>query len=51
MYIFIYSILRKLKTTVVDIAITALSFIYIPFLFSFLKLILMMEMVDYLFGL
>lgn len=43
MYIFIYSILRKLKTTVVDIAITALSFIYIPFLFSFLKLILMME--------
>ena len=38
MYIFIYSILSKLKTTIVDVAITALSF-----LFSFLKLILMME--------
>ena len=43
MYTFIYSILRKLKTTIIEVSITALSFIYIPFLFSFLKLILMME--------
>lgn len=40
---FIYSILRKLKVTIIDVAITILSTIYIPFLFSFLKLILMME--------
>lgn len=39
----IYSILRKLKVTIVDVAITILSIVYIPFLFSFLKLILMME--------
>lgn len=43
MVTFIYSILRKLKVTVIDIAITILSIVYIPFLFSFLKLILMME--------
>lgn len=40
---FIYSILTKLKITVIDVAITIFSTIYIPFLFSFLKLILMME--------
>lgn len=43
MYTFIYSILRKLKTTIIEVAITVLSFIYIPFMFSFLKLILMMD--------
>ena len=40
---FIYSILTKLKITVIDVAVTILSTIYIPFLFSFFKLILMME--------
>ncbi len=40
---FIYSILSKLKITIIDVAITILSIVYIPFLFSFLKLILMME--------
>lgn len=40
---FMYSILKKLKVTAIDVAITLLSIVYIPFLFSFLKLILMME--------
>lgn len=40
---FMYSILKKLKVSIIDVAITMLSIIYIPFLFSFLKLILMME--------
>ena len=40
---FIYSILSKLKITIIDVAITILSIVYIPFLFSFLKLLLMME--------
>lgn len=40
---FIYSILSKLKITIIDVAITVFSIVYIPFLFSFLKLILMME--------
>ncbi len=40
---FIYIILKKLKVTVIDVAITLLSLVYIPFLFSFVKLILSME--------
>lgn len=43
MLTFIYSILKKLKVTILDVAITIFSIIYIPVLFSFLKLILMME--------
>ncbi|MEG1990164.1 MAG: phosphatidate cytidylyltransferase [Clostridia bacterium] len=41
--IFMYMILTNLKRTIVDVAITVFSLIYIPFMFSFLKLILMME--------
>ena len=41
--LFIYIILKNLKVTVIDIAITVLSLIYIPFMFSFVKLILAME--------
>lgn len=40
---FVYSILRKLKTNIIDVAISMLSIFYIPFLFSFLKLILILE--------
>lgn len=41
--LFTYIILKNLKVTVVDVAITVLSLIYVPFMFSFLKLILAME--------
>lgn len=41
--IFMYIILTKLKRTIIDVAITVFSLIYIPFMFSFLKSILMME--------
>lgn len=40
--IFIYVILSNLKITVVDIAITVFALIYIPFMFSFIKLIMLM---------
>lgn len=41
--IFMYIILTNLKRTIVDVAITVFSLLYIPFMFSFVKLILMME--------
>lgn len=40
---FAYVSLTKVKRTIIDVAITTFSLIYIPFLFSFLKLILDME--------
>lgn len=40
--IFFYVILSNLKITVVDIAITIFALIYIPFMFSFIKLIMLM---------
>lgn len=40
--IFMYVILTNLKRTIIDIAITIFSLIYIPFMFSFVKLILIM---------
>ena len=40
---FLYIIIKNLDITVIDIAITLLSIVYIPFLFSFVKLILSME--------
>ena len=36
-------ILTKLKRTIVDVAITVFGLLYIPFMFSFLKLILLMD--------
>lgn len=41
---FIYIFLKDLKVSVIDLAITLLSVVYIPFMFSFLKLILSMNM-------
>lgn len=41
--IFMYMILTNLKRTIVDVAITVFSLLYIPFMFSFVKLILMMD--------
>ncbi len=41
--IFMYMIITNLKRNVIDVAITVLSLVYIPFMFSFLKLILMMD--------
>lgn len=41
--LFMYIILTKLKVTVIDVAITVFSLIYVPFMFSFVKLILAME--------
>lgn len=43
MVIFMYIVLTKFKRTIVDIAITLFSLLYIPFMLSFLKLILMMD--------
>lgn len=40
---FMYIILRDLKGNIIDIAVTVLSVIYIPIMFSFMKMILMME--------
>lgn len=40
---FAYIILGNVKRTVIDVAITVFSLLYIPFMFSFLKLILGME--------
>jgi phosphatidate cytidylyltransferase len=40
--VFMYIIMMNLKRTIVDVAITVFSLAYIPFMFSFLKLILMM---------
>ena len=41
--IFVYIIALKLKRTIVDVAITVFSLLYIPFMFSFVKLLLLME--------
>lgn len=41
--IFIVTILKNLKITIIDVAITVLGIIYIPVLFSFMKSILLME--------
>lgn len=41
--LFMYIIISNLKRSIVDIAITVFSLIYIPFMFSFMKLILLME--------
>lgn len=41
--IFTYLVIPKLNRTVKDIAITVLSLVYIPMLFSIIKLILMLE--------
>ncbi|MBR1883893.1 MAG: phosphatidate cytidylyltransferase [Clostridia bacterium] len=40
---FVYIILIKLKRNIVDVAITIFSLLYIPFMFSFIKLILFLE--------
>ncbi len=40
---FAYIILTKIKRTIIDVAVTTFSLVYIPFLFSFLKLIMNME--------
>lgn len=36
---FAYIVIKQLKVTIVDLAITAFSVIYVPFLFSFIKLL------------
>lgn len=41
--VFAYAILTNLKFNIIDIMITCFSLILIPFMFSFIKLILMME--------
>lgn len=41
--LFAYIIVTNLKRTIIDLAITVFSLIYIPFMFSFIKLILMMD--------
>ncbi len=40
---FAYIIFLKLKRNIVDVAITVFSLLYIPFMFSFIKLLLLME--------
>ena len=41
--VFMYAILTNLKFNIIDIRITCFSLVLIPFMFSFIKLILMME--------
>lgn len=41
--LFMYMIVTNLKRTIIDVAITVFSLLYIPFMFSFIKLILAME--------
>lgn len=41
--IFMYITLKNLKTSVIDVMITGFSLMYVPFLFSFVKLVLSME--------
>lgn len=41
--LFIYIMAKREKYSVIDITITAFSLIYIPFMFSFLKLLMLME--------
>ncbi len=41
--LFIYAILTNLKTNIMDIMITCFSLVLIPFMFSFMKLVLLME--------
>lgn len=40
---FAYIIVGRVKRTIIDVAITVFSLVYIPFMFSFMKLILDME--------
>lgn len=40
---FAYIVIGKVKRTIIDVAITIFALLYIPFMFSFLKLILDME--------
>ena len=40
---FVYIIAIKLRRTIVDVAITVFSLLYIPFMFSFIKLLLLLE--------
>lgn len=40
--LFIYAVLKNMKVTVIDVAISVFSLLYIPFLFSYVKLILSM---------
>lgn len=41
--IFMYILVANLNRSIIDVAITVFSLLYIPFMFSFMKLILMME--------
>lgn len=40
---FAYIVIKQLKVTIVDVAITVLSIIYVPFLFSFIKLLFLQQ--------
>ena len=39
---FVYILIKKLEINIVDLALTAFSIIYVPFLFSFIKLLFLM---------
>lgn len=41
--VFMYVILSNLKISIIDVAITVFALLYIPFMFSFIKLIMMMQ--------
>lgn len=41
--LFVYMIVSNLQRTIIDIAITVFALLYIPFMFSFMKLILAMD--------
>ena len=43
-YMFTYIVIKKLEVNIVDIAITMFSIIFVPFMFSFIKLLLMLPL-------
>lgn len=42
-YMALYIVLKELKVSIVDVAITVLSVVYVPFMFSFIKELLLLE--------
>lgn len=42
-YMALYIVLKELKVSIVDVAVTVLSVVYVPFMFSFIKELLLLE--------
>lgn len=42
LYMFVYIVIKKLEVNIIDVAITTFSCIFVPFMFSFIKLLLLL---------